>query len=165
VLQIAAQIDHEILDIDLDFVNFKNGDFSSEIDEKDFSFDNIERFLIANNESEGEFNNEEGEILIGGEEGIEENNGGVVVGNGSVIVTNADDCIPVVIRNYQEYQEEVPEENEFACEVIDGLQVCVGGASIVILNCQSIKRCSSVLVPRVGFNCMCKEEVMCVQLT
>ncbi len=123
-IQISLQTDQEVLDIK--FLNL----------------------IITNNECEEELNNEETEFIFGHEGEIE------LMGNGSVIAENPDDCIPVLVESYQEIQEGAPE--------IKGEG---GTATIVVLSCQSTRRCTSTFIARIGFDCMCKEEITCTHLT
>ncbi len=151
------------------------------LDEDDFSIENNEnnktRFMLVEesenmefllesaNENEGEFvneeisspeNNQEGEIFKNEEE---EEGGGVVI-----VESESDDdkeCPPLIVENYVVEEAELPEE--YICTVEDGIEACVGGATTVILNCESIKRCTNIYVPRVGFQCMCKVETHCVE--
>ncbi len=148
MLQISLQIENEILDIinlvDTLHLNDRiNGDESIDINGDDFSLGNIEELFIINNEnlyeSEEEFNNEETE-------------------SSSIIVANPDDCIPVSVENYQEFPEE---ESEMMLEEMNG----TGGFVLAIFyDCQVIKRCESTFIARIGFNCMCKEEITCIHL-
>lgn len=128
IIQISLQTDQEIFDI-----NFLN-------------------LIIKNNENlyecEEEFNNEETELIFGNEGEIE------LMGNGLVIVENPDDCIPVLVENYQEMQTGTGETTS------EG-----GAATIVVLSCQSTRRCTSTFLQRIGFDCMCKEEITCTHLT
>ena len=143
LLQISLQIDDDALYIDSDFKNFVHG---SAVDGSLEIAKNIETFLITKienpDESEEELNNEETELLFS-EEGE--------------IVASADDCIPVTVEKYQKNQ---PKKE---CEVINGVKVCA--VTIVVLDCQSTRRCASTFVPRIGFNCVCKEEITCTPMT
>ncbi len=143
LLQISLQTDDGTLYIDSDFKNLVH---SSAVDGSPEIAEDIEAFLTTKNEnldeSDEELNNEENEFIFGDE---------------GEIVASADDCPPVLVENYQKNQ---PKN---VCEVINGVKVCA--VTIVVLNCQSTRRCESTFVPRIGFNCVCKEEITCTPQT
>jgi len=149
MLQLSLQIDDEILEIDLAYLDLNDGPDAD--GENYVSLSNIEKFYIPLNgisyESTEKLNNQETELVFSGEGEIE---------SSTSIVANAEDCFPVVVENYEEFQEETP---EMMFEEMDGNEA---NFTVMFWNCQSIKRCSSVFIPRIGFNCMCKEEVTCI---
>lgn len=149
MLQLSLQFDDEILEIDLDYLDLNDGPDAD--GETDFSISNIEKFITpfygVVSESTEKLNNQETEFTFSGEGEIE---------SSTSIVANADDCVPVVVENYEEFQEETP---EMMLEEMGGNEA---NFTVMFWNCQSIKRCSSVFIPRIGFNCMCKEEVSCI---
>ncbi len=129
---------------------------SPQIEDGILYIDDFETFFVTNTEnfSEENFNNQETEFTFDDEEEEEE---GTFVSSSS-IVANSNDCLAVVVEYYEEFLEEEEISEMMFEEYTEAL------ATVAVLDCQSIRRCQSYFIPRIGWNCLCKEEISCFPL-